>query len=95
MFCNFGTRPATRELLGLAKASVGFPSDFETLAFASSPSPINRFTMTALRARFLNRVRVADTSVACSRGNDRGVGDATGGASDGRPLASPERGSWI
>ena len=102
MCCNFGTKPATRELLGLMATSTGFRldtlqsvTDTETLALASSPSPINLFTITALRAIFLNLARVAVASGPGS-GDDGGmVGDETGEASDGRPLVSPEsRPSW-
>ena len=106
MFCNLGTKPATRELLGIVTApavfrSVAFPSvrDLETFAFTSSPTPINLLTITALRTRFMNLARAADTSVTSS-GVDGGiVGDAIGEASDGRPLTSPElrassRPSW-
>lgn len=64
--------------------------DIETFAFASSPSPISLFTITALRARFLNLVRAADTPGSGSGDDNSMVGETTGEASDGRPLVSPE-----
>ena len=97
IFCNLGTKPATRELLGIVTGpvdfrSVAFPSvrDLDTFAFTSSPTPINLLTMTALRTRFMNLARAADTSVTGSGVAGGMVGDATGVASDGRPLTSPE-----
>lgn len=80
---------------GFRSGTLQSARDIETFAFASSPSPINLFTITALRARFLNLARVPDAS-GPSSGDDGGmVGDATGEASDGRPLVSPEyRPSW-
>jgi len=75
---------------GFRSGALPSVKDRETFAFASSPIPINLFTITALRTRFMNLIRAADISVPCS-GDDGGiVGDAMGEASDGRPLASPE-----
>ena len=74
--------------------SVTLPSirERETLALASSPIPINLFTITALRTRFMNPACTADIPAPGS-GDDGG--NVTGEASDGRPLASPEFGSSL
>jgi hypothetical protein len=79
---------------GFRSGALQSVTDIETFVFAWSPSPISLFTITALRARFLNLARVADTSDPGS-GDDGGMaGDTTGEASDGRPLVSPEHRSW-
>lgn len=105
IFCSLGTKPATRELLGMVRGPADFrpvalPAvrDLETFAFTSSPTPINLLTMIALRTRFMNLARAADTSTTGSGVDGSVIGDA-GKASDGRPLASPElrsssRPSW-
>lgn len=80
---------------GFRSVTLQSAGDIETFVFASSPSPINLFTITALRARFLNLVRVADISDRGSADGGSMVGNATGEASDGRPPASLEyRPSW-
>ena len=82
IFCSLGTKPATRDLLGMLMASgflfVVLPSvrDLETLALASSPIPISLFTIIALRTKFMNLVLVADISGAGA------ASDTAGGASD-------------
>jgi len=76
--------------VGCRSVALPFARDLEILAFASSPSPINLFTITVLRIRFTNLTRVVDTSVPISGVDGSVTGDATGEAWDGRPLASPE-----
>ena len=105
IFCSLGTKPAIRELLGIATAidfrSMVLPSarDLETIALTSSPIPINLFTIIALRTRFMNLARVTDTSAPGSEDDGGVINDATGGASDWRQLVSSEfrsslRPSW-